>query len=136
MCKKLTVFLLIISFCLNAEPNRGGTIDFSTYDAKESLKRFQVPEGFEVQLAADSKTLGIANPLAMNFDSKGRLWVLCWPDYPQMKAGKGTMDTLYVLEDTDGDGVMDKKSLFANDLHAPTGFEFGDGGVMWRSHRF
>ena len=129
MCKQLIAFLLLLGAVLNAEPNRGGTIDYSTFDAKESLKRFQVPEGFEVQLAADSKKLGIANPLAINFDNKGRLWVLCWPDYPQMKAGKGTMDTLYVLEDIDGDGIMDKKSLFADDLHAPTGFEFGDGGV-------
>ncbi|MCM8535468.1 MAG: c-type cytochrome [Lentisphaeraceae bacterium] len=126
---KIVLSLFSLVTFLAAEPNRGGTIDRSTYDLEEAKSRFKVPEGFEIQLAASSNELGIANPLAINFDNKGRLWVLCWPDYPQLKAGKSTRDKLFILEDVDGDGKMDKKTLFAGDLHAATGFEFGDGGV-------
>ena len=126
---KITLSLLCFITFLAAEPNRGGTIDRSTYDLEVAKSRFKVPEGFEIQLAASSNELGIANPLAINFDNKGRLWVLCWPDYPQLKAGESTRDKLFILEDVDGDGKMDKKTLFAGDLHAATGFEFGDGGV-------
>ena len=39
-------------------------------------------------------------------------------------------DKLLILEDTDGDGKADKETVFADDLHCPTGFEFANGGVL------
>ena len=39
-------------------------------------------------------------------------------------------DKLLILEDTDGDGKADKCTVFADDLHNPTGFEFWNGGVL------
>ena len=39
-------------------------------------------------------------------------------------------DKLLILEDTDGDGKADKKIVFADGLHCPTGFEFANGGVL------
>ena len=39
-------------------------------------------------------------------------------------------DKLLILEDTDGDGKADKMTVFADDLHCPTGFEFYNGGVL------
>ncbi|MDP6448391.1 MAG: azurin, partial [Pirellulaceae bacterium] len=36
---------------------------------------------------------------------------------------------LIILEDTDGNGRADKTSVFADDLHIPLSFEFGNGGV-------
>ena len=39
-------------------------------------------------------------------------------------------DKLLIFEDTDGDGKADKMTVFADDLHNPTGFEFYNGGVI------
>ena len=39
-------------------------------------------------------------------------------------------DALLILEDTNGDGKADKRTVFAGDLNNPTGFEFWNGGVL------
>ena len=39
-------------------------------------------------------------------------------------------DKLLILEDTNGDGRADKRTVFAGDLNNPTGFEFYNGGVI------
>ncbi len=71
----------------------------------------------------------IANCVQMTFDAAGKLWVCCMPMYQGYRPGEPMTDKIVVLEDTDGDGKADKSTLFADDLHVPTGFEVGDGGV-------
>ena len=111
------------------EPNRGGAIDLAAQDAKVALERFQLQEGFEINLFASEKDFPMGNPVAMNFDSKGRLWVSTMPTYPQYLPGNPPQDKILILEDTDNDGSADKHTVFADGLHLPTGFELGDGGV-------
>ncbi len=96
------------------------------------IKSCTVPEGFEVKLFADEKRFPeIAKPVQMNFDNKGRLWISTMPSYPQWKPGDPKpADKLVILEDTDGDGVADKSTVFYDKLHCPTGFEFYNGGVL------
>jgi putative heme-binding domain-containing protein len=73
--------------------------------------------------------LGIADPCAMRWDEKGRLWVLTIPSYPQPLPGTLPNDKLMVLEDRDGDGKADHSTVFAEGLNIPLGFELGHGGV-------
>ncbi|MCB1230099.1 MAG: c-type cytochrome [Verrucomicrobiae bacterium] len=93
------------------------------------LASFQLHEGFEINLFAD-ESLGIANPIAIHWDAKGRLWVLTTLAYAQLKPGERPDDKLFILEDTDGDGKADKASVFADGLDMPTGFALGYGGVF------
>ena len=99
---------------------------------EESLKAMKVAPEYEVQLVASEEQFPeIANPVQINFDGKGRLWVLCMPTYPQWKPGNARpSDRLIILEDTNGDGRADTSKVFTNDLHVPVGFEFFDGGVL------
>jgi putative heme-binding domain-containing protein len=92
------------------------------------LASFVVHPDFEVTLFAD-ETLGIANPVAIQWDHRGRLWVLCTLAYAQLKPGERPDDKLYILEDTDGDGKADKTTLFADGLNMPMGFALGHGGA-------
>lgn len=96
------------------------------------IKGTHVPPGFEMKLFADeSKFPEIANPVQINFDNKGRLWVACMPSYPQWLPGDPKpADKLVILEDTDGDGKADKCTVFYDKLQCPTGFEFYNGGVL------
>ena len=92
------------------------------------LASFEIREDFEVSLFAD-ESLGIANPIAIHWDPRGKLWVLCTLAYAQLKPGQKPDDKLFVLEDTDGDGRADKSTVFAGGLNMPMGFALGHGGV-------
>ena len=97
----------------------------------ESLAAMTPAPGFEVSLfASEEQFPELANPVQIAFDNRGRLWVLCMPTYPQWRPGDPRpSDRLLIFEDTNGDGRADKCKVFYDQLHCPTGFEFGDGGV-------
>lgn len=98
--------------------------------AADELDAFQVDPRFEVTLfAGEEEFPDIACPIQMRWDSQGRMWVSCSTTYPHVYPGNEPNDKLVILEDTDGDGKADKSSVFADDLHIPLSFEFGDGGV-------
>lgn len=63
----------------------------------------------------------ISKPIQMNFDSSGGVWIASSEVYPQIKPGEVANDKIIVLRDTDGDGVADKRTVFADGLLIPTG---------------
>lgn len=97
---------------------------------EEAVKTFTLAEGYKINLfASEVEFPDLKNPVQATFDAKGRLWVATMPTYPQYQPPNKPNDKLLVFEDTDGDGKADKQTVFADDLHLPTGFEVGDGGV-------
>ena len=105
-----------------------GTLEYLT--AEEQLKQFKMADGYEISLVASEEQFPeLANPLSINFDSKGRLWVAVLPSYPQWQPKDKMDDKLVILEDLDGDGKLDNCKTFLGGLHQPTGFELGHGGV-------
>lgn len=97
---------------------------------EESKKLIQVPAGFDLELYASEPE--IINPIAMNWDERGRLWVVETVDYPNtVRNDKGTGDDrIKICEDTDGDGKADKFTVFAENLNIPTSFTFANGGII------
>jgi putative heme-binding domain-containing protein len=91
-----------------------------------AMKRMQLPPGFTVELVASEPQL--VNPVAMCFDEKGRIWVTESLEYPRRRPGKGR-DRVKVLEDTDGDGKVDKTTVVIEGLNIPSGVNVGFGGV-------
>ncbi|MFP6763731.1 MAG: PVC-type heme-binding CxxCH protein, partial [Planctomycetaceae bacterium] len=97
---------------------------------EEAIKKFNIADGYEINLFASEVDFpDLKNPVNFTFDSRGRLWVATMPSYPQYQPPNKPQDKLLIFEDTDGDGKADKRTVFADDLHLPTGFEVGDGGV-------
>ena len=70
----------------------------------------------------------IVNPVAMTFDERGRIWITESLEYPRQDPGPGR-DRIKILEDTDGDGRVDKFTVFADGLNIPSGIAVGHGGV-------
>ena len=91
------------------------------------LPEFEVAPGFEISLYAENPLL--AKPIQMNFDPRGRLWVVSSAVYPQIQPGQEANDKVLILEDTKGTGHADKSTVFVDGLLTPTGVEPGDGGV-------
>jgi putative heme-binding domain-containing protein len=97
---------------------------------EESLRQFTVPDGFTVELVASEVEFpDLENPVAFEFDNRGRLWVSTMPSYPMYLPGTPPNDKILIFEDSDGDGRMDKQTVFADGLHLPIGFVLGDGGA-------
>ena len=109
------VLLLENAFCVSVGKKE------SDNSVEAQLAAFEIHEDFEISLFAD-ESMGIANPVAMHWDGKGRLWVLTTLTYAQMEPGENPNDTLVILEDTDGDGRADTTTVFAEGLEMPMGF--------------
>jgi putative membrane-bound dehydrogenase-like protein len=93
----------------------------------EAAEHMTVPEGFRVKLAAGEPQ--VHQPIAMAFDYRGRLWVAEAYTYPiRAPEGEGK-DKIIILEDTDGDGSLDSRKVFAEGLNLVSGLEVGFGGV-------
>ena len=116
----------------------------------ESLSRFQLPADLKIdEVLAEPE---IAQPVFVNFDERGRLWVVEYRQYPE-PAGlkmlsrdnvwrvvydkvpvappnheKG-LDRITIHEDSDGDGTFDKHKVFLEGLNIATACVRGRGGV-------
>ena len=96
---------------------------------EDSMKRAQVPAGFELSLFAAEPD--IEHPIAITWDHKGRLWVVETLDYPNgLTTGDRGRDRLKICEDTDGDGRADKFTVFATGLSLATSAVHVKGGVI------
>ena len=97
---------------------------------EEAIKYMAVAKGFEVSLFADEARFPqLANPVQMQFDTKGRLWVAVWPTYPTWEPLKTMNDALVIVHDDNEDGKADRVTEFAK-VQNPLGFEFWNGGVI------
>jgi len=96
----------------------------------ESKEMFDLADGFEIDLVVSEEEFPeMVNPVALEIDARGRLWVTTNPSYPQYLPGTPPDDKILIYEDTDGDGKADQQTVFADQLHLPIGIALGDGGA-------
>ena len=104
---------------------------------EETVARMKVADGFEVKLFAAEPQ--VVNPIAFTIDEKGRVWVVECFEYPKRTPkGKMPRDRIVILEDTDGDGVCDKRTVFAEGKDFPvprSGRRPGSARSTWHRHR-
>ena len=87
---------------------------------EESRAAIQVRPGFKVELIAAEPL--VIDPVAFEWDARGRLWVVEMRDYPLGLDGKGQPGgVIKILEDTDQDGRFDQAIPFLESLPFPTG---------------
>ena len=95
----------------------------------DALKAFEVAPGLRVELVAAEPL--VASPCAIAFDPKGRLFVAENRGYPiGPKEGEKPAGVIALLEDTDKDGRMDKRTVFADGLTFPNGVLPWEDGVI------
>lgn len=97
---------------------------------QDSAAHTQVPVGTKLELFASEPM--VINPIALDWDSKGRAWVVESFGYPnQVPDEPGTgMDNIKILEDSDSDGKADKMTVFASGLRHCTTSVFVKNGVV------
>jgi len=120
------------------------------YPPDEAPSRMTLQPGLKAQLVASEPV--IRQPVAVEFDDRGRMWVVQYLQYPNPEGlsrvkvdrysrteydrvpeppphGPKGSDVITILEDTDGDGRMDTSKNFLEGLNLCTGIAFGHGGV-------
>src|SRR5205807_3458700 len=111
-------------------PNVPGKEDEYRYAGLPPEKAAQVmtvPEGFTVTLFAGEPD--VHQPIAFCLDDRGRVWVAEAYCYPIRRKDQDANDRIVIFEDTDGDGVFDKRTVFMEGLNLVSGLEVGHGGV-------
>ena len=112
----------------------------------EAAQKLEVHPEFNLSLVASEPLVN--KVMNVDWDAKGRMWVCETPEYPNGRRQQNTdpwkdagslipgkfereaQDRISWLEDTDGDGVMDKKHVFADKLELVTSFVFHKNGVI------
>jgi putative membrane-bound dehydrogenase-like protein len=147
-CKVAAISLVSFSLLLG---NCGAFIQGQGLTAEQSLEKMKVPNGFSAEIVASEPL--VRQPVAIDFDDRGRLWVIQYLQYPNPNGlnrvavdrfsrtkydrvpeppphGPQGADRITILSDTDGDGRMDAGHDFVSGLNLATGFAFGHGGVF------
>ncbi len=82
----------------------------------EASKSFRLREGFTLNLAASEPL--VSDPVSACYDADGRLFVVEMRGYPYPE--NSPTGRVRRLEDTDGDGVFEKSTVFLDGLSWPT----------------
>jgi putative membrane-bound dehydrogenase-like protein len=90
-----------------------------------AAKAMTLPPGFHATPFAGEPD--VHQPIAFTIDERGRLWVLENYAYPHW--GPYGHDRILILEDTDGDGRHDKRTVFYDQLNFGSGLAVGHGGA-------
>ena len=97
--------------------------------ASDSLKSMRLSEDFHVELFASEPD--VMSPVEMAFDENGNIYVAEMMDYPDdPPAGKPARSRIRLLQDTNGDGKVDRTSIFADRVLAVSGFLPWKGGLI------
>jgi mono/diheme cytochrome c family protein/glucose/arabinose dehydrogenase len=98
---------------------------------EEALKRFYMPPGYRVELVASEPL--VQDPVMIDWDGDGRMWAVEMPGYMPDINAKGELEPIgkiVVLEDTNSDGRMDKRTVFQDGLVLARWLKVLDRGVL------
>jgi putative membrane-bound dehydrogenase-like protein len=102
---------------------------------EQSIKCLQTPDGLKAELwASEDMFDGSMKVWTITFDEQGRAWLCETLDYPNVLYdpvfnGQGH-DRIRILEDTDGDRIADKSTVFVDGLNQPKSLVFTTDGIV------
>ncbi|MDB6155314.1 MAG: Cytochrome c, partial [Chthoniobacteraceae bacterium] len=126
-------FLLLLSFSAFAAeaPLNVGLRElprFAPLPPEEALRRFVIKSGFHVELVASEPF--VSSPVAICFDEDSRIFAAEMRDYSEQRDQTPHLGRIRLLEDLDGDGLIDRSGIFADDLPWPTALFYSNGGLF------
>jgi putative membrane-bound dehydrogenase-like protein len=122
---KTPLLLLTVGLTLACRPTTAPPPPPASPELRKALASLEVADGFRVELVAAEPL--IADPVAMEIDEDGRMYVVEMHGYPLDLSGSGKIK---LLKDTNGDGYPDQSTVFADGLKLPTGILRHQRGVI------
>ena len=98
---------------------------------QDALKSFYLPPGYHLEVVAAEPM--VSDPIVMDQDPDGRLYVVEMPAFAMDEKMQDSMEPIcrvVVLEDTNNDGKMDKRTIFMDKLILPRAIKVLAGGVL------
>ncbi|MXX77305.1 MAG: hypothetical protein F4210_09460 [Holophagales bacterium] len=147
--RKIAVAIVLVSLTLGAEsPAAAQRGDREGHVMEQVWHRFEVPEapplapdeamatlrvppGFRVELVAAEPL--VEDPVAMAWDERGLLYVVEMRGFMPTVDGEGEQEPVgrvVVLEDTDGDGAMNRSGVYVDGLVSPRAIAAVSGGIL------
>jgi len=118
--------LVVLSICLL------GFRIISFDEPRISLENYTVEDGFQLSVIASESFLKA--PVSMDFDDKGRIWVVEMIGYMPNLEGIGEEEPtgkISILDDLDKNGVVDHARVFLDKLVLPRGLAHVYGGLLY-----
>ena len=126
-CLAVVLIAVMVPAIGTAEGDEGTRLPrFAPLEPAKAVESFQIARGFRIELVAAEPL--VTDPIAMAFDEDGRLFVIEMRDYSEHPDDH--LGQVRMLEDTDGDGRMDRSTLFAEKLSWPTAVICSQGGIF------
>ena len=116
------------------EPYDSQVSDTRPLAPQKAADDWNLPPGFKVSVFAAEPE--VRQPVALAMDERGRLWVAECYTYAEasLRFDAKLRDRILILEDTDGDGKADRRTIFADGLQRLSSIEIGLGGVWAITH--
>ena len=119
--------LLALSFC--ACHNKPYGESARALSPQDSLRSYHASEDFHLELFVSEPD--VVSPVEMAFDENGRIYVAEMLDYPEdPPPGTPARSRIRLLEDTDGDGKIDRSTIFAEHVLEVSGLICWKGGLI------
>ena len=99
----------------------GGGANINSRSPKEATENLDIHEKLQAELFASEPMM--LSPSNIDIDHRGRVWVCEIINYRGHRNRRQEGDRILILEDTDGDGKADEKTLFyqGRDIDSPHG---------------
>lgn len=143
--QKATDILTLSSAIAKSDGNSLQKFDYEEYshlktpplEPGQALEKFQLEEGFRIEVIAHEPM--VVDPIAMDIDADGRLWVIDMPTYMPVHdldaletsaLERAPAARVVVLEDSDKDGKMDIQRVYYTGLILPRAIKVLNDGIL------
>jgi putative membrane-bound dehydrogenase-like protein len=135
MLRACIALILVVSAVLAHAQQPASPPEFPRFpplEPDQAAKSFECQHGFTMQLVAAEPL--VTDPVDLAYDEDGRAYVVEMRDYPfpeeKNAEPKEFIGQVRLLVDDDGDGRMDRSTVFADKLAWPTSVACFKGGVF------
>ncbi len=122
LVRAFTPLLSLITLSVATEKEEGWNPDvkFPALAPADAIKTIEIPKGYRLECIASEPM--VEEPASFAFDGNGAMYVCEWRTYMQDEFATKQLDPVsrvVKLVDTDGDGIMDKRTVFIDNVILP-----------------
>ncbi len=129
MNRCIPVLVVLLAWGCGSDGPKKGPYDTDPVEPQAAVDTLHLVEGFRAELFAAEPH--VVDPVEMCFDENGGVYLAEMIDYPfDPKEGQTPRSRIRYMEDTDGDGVIDKATIFADGLLQATSVFPWKGGLF------